>query len=111
MLCAQNQVDPLDMGHLFRFELRVTAGHNNKGSRMLFADATDGLATFLIGQFRYRAGVYDTDVCFFTRTGFTYALLCQYLPDGGGLCEVELTAQGIISSYFIFKYGFVYHCD
>ena len=78
---------------------------------MLFADATDGLATFLIGQFRNRAGVYDTDICFLTRTDFTYALLCQYLPDGGGLCEVELTAQGIISSYFIFKYGFVYHCD
>ena len=111
MFCAQHQVDPFDMGYLFRLELCIATGHYNKGSRMLLIDPSDSLATFLIGQFCDGTGIYNTDICFLTRTGFAYALFCQYLADGRGLCEIKLTAQGIISSYFIFKYGFVYHCD
>ena len=106
---TQNQVHVGDVGNLVGFELRIAAGHYDKGLRVLPGDATDGLPAFLVGQFGHRAGVDYADVGLFAGSCLANAVSLEGLPDGGSFGKVEFAAQCVVGCGLILECVDVYH--
>ena len=75
LLRTENKVYPFNIRYLFRLQLSITSGDNNKGTRMLFSQPMDGLPALFIGNLSNRTSIYNTNIGFlsFTRstdTGF-----------------------------------------
>jgi hypothetical protein len=76
---------------------------------MLLHQTMNGLPTFLIRRLRHGARIHHTNIRLLSFTHGTHARLLQHLTDGGGLGEIQLTAQREVSRFFILKNGGIYH--
>jgi hypothetical protein len=74
LLRTENKVYPFNIRYLFRLQLSITSGDNNKGTRMLFSQPMDGLPALFIGNLSNRTSIYNTNIGFlsFTRSPNSY---------------------------------------
>lgn len=102
---SEHQVNSIDIGDFFRFELSVAAYHHNKGLLILTQGTPHDVAATLIGIVRYGARVDYVYVSLFLKLHPIVTLLFEVTRDGRGLAEIELTAQCIKCYFWRMRHG------
>ena len=88
-----------DGGGLGLEPFRIAPGHNHQCPGMLAAEAADCLAALAVGYLGHAAGVHDADVSHISVADGLRSGSFHLLPDGTGLCEVQLAPQCIIGRF------------
>ena len=97
---AQHQVNTLYLAHVLRLQLRVAAGDDDEGTRILSHHAMDSLTALMIGNFCYRASIDETNVCFLPLLCRNDAHIFEHLAESGSFREIEFAAQRIVGCLF-----------
>ena len=92
LVSTQHEVYTLYLADILRFELRITARHDNKCTRIVSHHPVDSLTAFMIGNFCYRAGVNQTNISFLPLFSSNDAHIFEHFAKSGSFREVEFAA-------------------
>ena len=92
LVSTQHEVYTLYLADILRFELRITARHDNKCARIVSHHPVDSLTAFMIGNFCYRAGVNQTNISFLPLFSSNDAHVFEHFAKSGSFREVEFAA-------------------
>ena len=92
LVSTQHEVYTLYLADILRFELRITARHDNECARIVSHHPVDSLTTFMIGNFCYRAGVNKTNISFLPLFSSNDAHVFEHFAKSGSFREVEFAA-------------------
>ena len=92
LVSTQHEVYTLYLADILRFELRITARHDNECARIVSHHPVDSLTAFMIGNFCYRAGVNQTNISFLPLFSSNDAHIFEHFAKSGSFREVEFAA-------------------
>ena len=92
LVSTQHEVYTLYLADILRFELRITARHDNKCTRIVSHHPVDSLTAFMIGNFCYRAGINQTNISFLPLFSSNDAHIFEHFAKSGSFREVEFAA-------------------
>ena len=92
LVSTQHEVYTLYLADILRFELRITARHDNECARIVSHHPVDSLTAFMIGNFCYRAGVNQTNISFLPLFSSNDAHVFEHFAKSGSFREVEFAA-------------------
>ena len=92
LVSTQHEVYTLYLADILRFELRITARHDNECARIVSHHPVDSLTAFMIGNFCYRAGVNKTNISFLPLFSSNDAHIFEHFAKSGSFREVEFAA-------------------
>ena len=92
LVSTQHEVYTLYLADILRFELRITARHDNECTRIVSHHPVDSLTAFMIGNFCYRAGVNKTNISFLPLFSSNDAHIFEHFAKSGSFREVEFAA-------------------
>ena len=92
LVSTQHEVYTLYLADILRFELRITARHDNECARIVSHHPVDSLTAFMIGNFCYRAGVNKTNISFLPLFSSNNAHIFEHFAKSGSFREVEFAA-------------------
>ena len=92
LVSTQHEVYTLYLADILRFELRITARHDNECARIVSHQPVDSLTAFMIGNFCYRAGVNQTNISFLPLFSSNDAHIFEHFAKSGSFREVEFAA-------------------
>ena len=92
LVSTQHEIYPLYLADILRFELRITARHDNECTRIVSHHPVDSLTAFMIGNFCYRAGVNQTNISFLPLFSSNDAHIFEHFAKSGSFREVEFAA-------------------
>ena len=92
LVSTQHEVYTLYLADILRFELRITARHDNECTRIVSHHPVDSLTAFMIGNFCYRAGVNQTNISFLPLFSSNDAHVFEHFAKSGSFREVEFAA-------------------
>ena len=92
LVSTQHEVYTLYLADILRFELRITARHDNECTRIVSHHPVDSLTAFMIGNFCYRAGVNQTNISFLPLFSSNDAHIFEHFAKSGSFREVEFAA-------------------
>ena len=92
LVSTQHEVYTLYLADILRFELRITARHDNECARIVSHHPVDSLTAFMIGNFCYRAGVNKTNISFLPLFSSNDAHVFEHFAKSGSFREVEFAA-------------------
>ena len=92
LVSTQHEVYTLYLADILRFELRITARHDNECARIVSHHPVDSLTAFMIGNFCYRAGVNQTNISFLSLFSSNDAHVFEHFAKSGSFREVEFAA-------------------
>ena len=92
LVSTQHEVYTLYLADILRFELRITARHDNECARIVSHHPVDSLTAFMIGNFCYRAGVNQTNISFLLLFSSNDAHIFEHFAKSGSFREVEFAA-------------------
>ena len=92
LVSTQHEIYPLYLADILRFELRITARHDNECARIVSHHPVDSLTAFMIGNFCYRAGVNQTNISSLPLFSSNDAHIFEHFAKSGSFREVEFAA-------------------
>ena len=90
---ATDEIDAVDARGLARIELRIAAGHEDEGLRVVTCGATYHLSGFAIAFGGYGAGIYDVNPAFLRESADYKAVFFELLGNRLTFILVDLTAE------------------
>ena len=92
LVSTQHEVYTLYLADILRFELRITARHDNECARIVSHHPVDSLTAFMIGNFCYRAGVNQTNISFLSLFSSNDTHIFEHFAKSGSFREVKFAA-------------------
>ena len=92
LILPEDVIHPFDRTYLGGFELRIAAGDDEDGLRVLSPDAMNDLPIFVIGSIRHGAGVDDAYICFFSLFGPRMTAFQQRFSQGTALRKIQFAS-------------------
>ena len=92
LVSTQHEVYTLYLADILRFELRITARHDNECTRIVSHHPVDSLTAFMIGNFCYRAGINQTNISFLSLFSSNDTHVFEHFAKSGSFREVEFAA-------------------
>ena len=89
---SQNEVYTIYLAHWLRFQLCIASCNNHEGTRIVTYKTMDGLTTFMVSHFGYRASIHQTDVSNLAFFSNMNTQIGKHLAESRGFREVQLAS-------------------